>query len=244
MKNISYSPLESARFGKNIHRGAMDSLDAIFLGDYIFSNDPDILIVRFPVAEQPDLYKLQNLGREIIFADTLVYYELEMEPQNIRALKNEDLNIVEATAADRPLLEKIIPEIFEGYTNHYFSNPLLDKDKIVEGYAEWAINYVEADQKLNLLAYKAETPVGFITCSDNGDWAEIILNGIMTNYRRGGIYTDMVRFVKKHFFEKGIRTIKVSTQIQNFDVQSVWKKESFYLKEAFITIHLNKKEIA
>ncbi len=240
MNKISHSLIESQRFDKNIHRGNCDSIDIGFISEYLRENDPEILILRFPVAEQPNLYKLQSLGRQIIFADTLVYYELRSEEKNLAEPSN-DLRFSEATGDDLELLQNLIPTIFQGYSNHYFSNPLLEKNKIVEGYTEWAINYVNAPQKINLIVYKDNVPAGFITCSHESDEAEIILNGVIPEFRRSGIYTDMVKFVKKYFFEKGIKTIKVSTQIQNFAVQNVWRKENFYLKEAFITIHLNKE---
>ena len=238
MDRISHSLIESQRFGKNIYRGSCDAVDVEFISEYLRKNAPEILILRFPVAEQPSLYKLQNLAKTVIFADTLVYYELRNEAKNLADLSN-DLRFSEATSDDLELLQNLIPVIFQGYSNHYFSNPLLEKDKIVEGYTEWAMNYVNAPQKVNLIVHKDNVPAGFITCSYENDEAEIILNGVVPEFRRGGIYTDMVRFVKRYFFEKGIKIIKVSTQIQNFAVQNVWRKEHFYLKEAFITIHLN-----
>ena len=240
MNEVSYSPIESRRFGKDIHRGSCAVVDIEFISKYLGENDPEILILRFPVAEQPNLYKLQGLDREIIFADTLVYYELRNDAKNIAEVSN-DLRFSEAAQADSELLQNLIPAIFKGYTNHYFSNPLLDKEKIVEGYTEWAINYVNAPQKVNFIVYKNDIPAGFITCSYEKDAAEIILNGVVPEFRRGGIYTDMVRFVKKYFFKRDIEIIKVSTQIQNFAVQNVWRRENFYLNEAFITIHLNRE---
>ena len=65
----------------------------------------------------------------------------------------------------RSIFEQLIPEIFHNYTTHYFSNPALDKQKITEGYMEWAVNSINAANNLHVLAYGHKKPVGFITCS-------------------------------------------------------------------------------
>jgi len=242
MNNFKYSEIESRRFGKEIFRGNMDVLEIATLEKFYEHNDPDVLIVRIPVAEQHKMHQLNSLNKEIINADTLVYYHVGLDTTVHNPIRNEGLVFVSASSEHKSVFEQLVPKIFNNYTNHYFSNPVLDKQKITEGYTEWAINAIDAPGSFPVLAYVDNVPVAFITCSYNDNSAEIILNGVLPGYEGRGIYTDLIRYVKKHFSGMNIPLLKVSTQIQNFAVQKVWNKEGFILNEAFVTIHLNKKQ--
>jgi ribosomal protein S18 acetylase RimI-like enzyme len=243
MNNIQYSELESRRFGKKIFRGKFDTIDIDLIRTKVFDADADVTIFRVPVAEQPKLYLLKSLHYEDIIADTLVYYSLDLNKATFKPVKNEALVIRPAIPSDIPAFEQIVPEIFADYTNHYSSNYQLNKSGLTAGYTEWAIGYIEKDQKLNFLALWENVPVGFITCDYSPTYAEIILNGVLPAYEGRGIYTDLLRHVKSFFREMNIPNLRVSTQIQNFRVQNVWSREGFFLDEAFLTIHLNKKSL-
>jgi GNAT superfamily N-acetyltransferase len=239
MSNIYFSKVESDRFGKKIYRGTLDTIDIPLISECLGTNDSDILIFRVPVSEQPSLYKLNKLGREVIVADTLVYYQVDLNKTFYNPIKNKDQFLRQATPADTEIFKELIPVIFKDYTTHYFSNPLLDRTKINEGYTEWAINYINAPQKVNFISYVDERPAGFITCNLDEEGAEIILNGVHPEYAGKGLYSDMVRYVKQYYHDMGVSVLRVSTQIQNIKVQSVWSKEGLVLNKAYITIHLN-----
>ncbi len=241
MSNIYFSKVESDRFEKRIFRGTLEVLNVDEIAGCLADNDPDILIFRVPVVEQPKLHLLNKLGREVIVADTLVYYHVDLNKTTFNDLKNTDLELRPATAADDATFKELVPIIFKDYTTHYFSNPLLDRVKITEGYTEWAINYINAPGKVNIIGYIDNKPVGFITCNLDDEGAEIILNGVLPDYSGRGIYSDMVRYVKQYYRNLDVVPLRVSTQIQNIRVQSVWNREGLILNKAYITIHLNKK---
>jgi hypothetical protein len=241
MDSIRYSEIESKRFGKEIFRGNIDVLDIERFKKFYEQNDPDILIVRIPVSEQHKMSQLNSLNKEVINADTLVYYQVGLDKTIYNPVKNKELVFVNANISNKSAFEQLISEVFKNYTNHYFSNPILDKKKITEGYTEWATQSIHSPGNLHVLVYTDTKPTGFITCSYNSNFAEIILNGVLPEYQGRGIYTDMIRHVKDHFHRISIPVLKVSTQIQNFAVQKVWNKEGFILNSAYITIHLNKK---
>jgi len=241
MDSFKYSETESKRFNKQIYRGAVEQFDIDVFQSFYATNDPDILIFRIPVAEQHKLHELNLLHKEVINADTLVYYEVDLNNTIYKETRNKDLVFITADRSKKDVLASLVPEIFRNYTTHYFSNPLLDKVKITEGYTEWAVNSIDVPDNLHLVVYKNDLPVGFITCRYNNTFAEIVLNGVLPAYQKTGIYTDMIRYVKEHFRKQNIAMIMVSTQIQNFPVQRAWNKEGFVLSSAYVTIHLNKK---
>ncbi len=242
MDKLRYSKLESQRFGKEIFRGDLDVLDMDLLKEFYKQNDPDILIFRIPVAEQYKMHQLNGLGKEVINADTLVYYLADLSRTVYSDVRNEDLTFVNGDASHKDVFEELINKVFSDYKNHYFSNPLLDRKKIAEGYAEWAVNTLNSPDNFHLLALLNNIPVGFLIYSYNTEYADIILNGVLPEYQSKGVYTDLVRHVKKYIHDLHIPILKVSTQIQNFAVQKVWNREGLVLNSAYVTIHLNKKD--
>jgi GNAT superfamily N-acetyltransferase len=241
MDELKYSELESQRFGKEIFRGNFDVLNISTLQDFYTMNDPDILIFRIPVSEQYKMHQLSELNKDIINADTLVYYQVDVKKAVLNYTEKNDLTIINGSNSSE-VFENMIKKIFYNYQNHYYSNPLINREKIAEGYAEWAVNTINSGQNHNLLAFINNIPVGFLTCSYNNDYADIILNGVLPEYQNRGIYTEMIRHVKNYLYELKVPILKISTQIQNIGVQKVWNREGFVLKSAYVTIHLNKKQ--
>jgi RimJ/RimL family protein N-acetyltransferase len=241
MDSLRYSEVESTRFKKDIYRGSVDTFDIDFFKDFYEKNDPDTVIVRIPVKEQHKLSALSSLDKDIIFADTLVYYEVDLKTTLYAPVNNRDLVFYQADTSHRDVFKQLIPQIFDNYTTHYFSNPVFDKIKITEGYIEWAINGINAAGNLHFLVNLYDKPIAFITCSYSSESSEIILNGVLPEYQGKKIYQDMVRYVKDYLNRLNIPVLKISTQIQNFAVQKVWNKEGFILNNAYVTIHLNKK---
>jgi predicted acetyltransferase len=241
---MEFSELESKRFGLQVYRGILSDLDDNVVektANFIENNLVDVLILRVPADFQFQIYKLQNLGYPVIFADTLVYYIADLSQEIEKGLKNNDLSFEPCVDSDKDLIGDLVEEIFQNYTNHYFSNPLLPKKDILEGYKEWAKNFIQDDEtnKKAWLIKKDNQCAGFVTCSIENDTGEVVLGGVKTFAKRGGIYSDLIRFSKNYFIKKNIKKVKVSTQVQNYAVQKVWSREGFYLNNAYVTLHLN-----
>jgi hypothetical protein len=244
MTDLNYSEAESRRFDKLIFRGKIDVLEIDALKEFYANNDPDIVIFRIPVSEQDKLYQLNTLNKDIIFADTLVYYEVDLVKSPRKPLKNQDIIIRNIDYTQKQEFEDLIPKIFKNYPNHYYSNPLLDKTKIGEGYMEWAVNSFNTPGALHLMAYdKDMVPISFMTYKINtpGVEAEITLSGMVPQYQGIGLHNDMLRFVREQFIADGIPRLIQSTQIRNFHVQRAWSKDDFILFQAYCTIHMNKR---
>ncbi len=238
---FKYSDVESRRFGKIIYRGHPGVYDLSVLRQFFNYNNPDILIIRFPAEEQCNLHSLNSLDKDIIHADTLVYYQLDLKKTFYNPVKNVDLVFRQATDHQRKDFEGLVPRIFNNYANHYFSNPLLDNQRIKDGYTEWVTEGLSKPDHFQVLAYDGGIAIAFITYRISQSHAEIVMNGVLPEYEGRGIYTDLLRYVKQYCNELNIPAIRVSTQIQNYFVQKVWNKEGLILDKAFVTIHLNKR---
>lgn len=239
---IEFSKLESQRFDKNIHRATLDKIDIKRIKRVILKNEIDILILRLPSRSIEKHYKLKNMGFDVLHADTLVYYENNLIKNEPGKLKN-DIVFQEVNSENLEILEKIIPIIFENYSNHYFSNPLFNSNDIRDGYVEWASSYRrDADSnRIAWIAFIESEIAGFLTCSYNKetDESEGVLYGVMPGFSGRGVYSDFIRFSGNYFKEKGYLKMRVSTQIQNYAVQKVWVREGFFLKESYETYHVN-----
>lgn len=238
---LEYSQVESQRFGLKIFRGTAIDFNPLAIKEFLLRNDGDVGILRLPTTSKVNHWKLLTTGFPVIHADTLVYYVADFAKYNPNGLKN-DLIFQPIDEVNKSELSELIPLIFEGYQNHYFSNPYLDKKDIIKGYIEWAESYVfKGKDKISWYVKKKDETIGFATCSFNLAKSECegVLYGVHPNHSGGGVYSDIIRFTQQYFKDKGYQKMFVSTQVQNFAVQKVWTREGFYIKESFDTYHIN-----
>lgn len=135
----------------------------------------------------------------------------------------------------------MISVTFRDYVSHYRANPLFDPNKILAGYQQWAENHL-TDPNCDLwTARRGDRLAAFAACrNDLGrDESEGILYGVNPQDAGGGLYGDLIRYTQAQAKSRGLRVMKVSTQVGNFAVQKVWAREGFYLFEALDTFHVN-----
>jgi hypothetical protein len=238
---MEYSKSESKRFGLNIYRDNIKEINAREILNEIKSKDIDLAILRLPAEKQFQVASLENIGLPYLIADTLVFYDVNLENISINPLKNNDLEFILCENNKKEILEELVGKIFIDYTNHYYANPYLKKELITEGYKEWACSYINKleNNKIAWLLTKNSNHIGFFTSDFSLQNGQIILGGISPEFKGNGFYTDFIRFIQTYYKDKKINKIIVSTQIQNYIVQRVWSKEGFKLSKALITIHIN-----
>lgn len=243
MNTFTHSPLDSNRFNQNVHRANIVNIDETEILNYINSNGVDTLILRVPVESKAEQYRLNRMGFEVIHADTLVYYFASLRKIEDLDLRN-DLSFQLIDDSNQSILDELVPLIFKEYTNHYFSNPYLNKEKITEGYLEWAKSYVleKNEGRISWLVMLKDQYVGFATCSFDSSKKECegVLYGVHPSFSGKGIYSDIIKFTQKYFKENGFNTMWVSTQIQNFAVQKSWINHAFAIKKAYDTFHITR----
>lgn len=241
MNTISFSQIESRRFNLNIYRGKIDEINVDEIRNLITANRVDVLIVRLPSISKPLHYKLTTIGFNCLHADSLVYYSVDLSNHTIPDFTN-DLEFEQITAGNCFQLKKMVPVIFNNYKNHYFSNPYLNREKITEGYLEWALAYsTESKNKISWYAKKNGVIAGFATCSfrEEKKECEVVLNGVMPDFSGQGIYSDLVRYMQSYFINLGFNRMLISTQLQNYSVQKTWVREGFFLFDSYETYHIN-----
>lgn len=238
---MNYSEIESKRFGLRVVRGQVERLDLDALLLEIDTLRADVAMVRVPVTKQYTIPSLEALGIPCICADTLVSYKCNLASYEPQPLRNPHLEYVRCDESHHAELDALVDKCFKNYTNHYYSNPVLDKSDILSGYKEWARTYAMGNgpsQKCWIVR-RAEKILGFATCHFDGTKCEGVLYCVVPEASGIGLYSDLIRFTQSHFKSAGFRMMTVSSQIQNYTVQKVWALEGFRLAGAEVTLHLN-----
>lgn len=246
---ITYSQIESNRFGINVFRSKTNELNIEKLEQELNDNNVDLLILRIPTTTKQQHHKLLNLKYKVLHADSLVYYKHKLIKDSNMVLENNKpfngLIFKPINNENAVVLNKIIPIIFNNYQNHYYSNPYLDRKKINEGYIEWAKSYIDNSvDKIGWLVFDSISGeiCAFATCSheQENQLCEGILYGVMPNFSGKGTYSSLIKFTKEYFAQLGYSDMIVSTQLQNYAVQKVWHRENFVLFNSWETYHLIK----
>ena len=244
--SITYSEIESKRFGLRVFRGQYEKFDMADVLRIVHEKNFDIIIVRYPTSTIYEHYGLVGLDHcKTIHADSLVYYSAPLQQIEIKALRN-NLEFVVVTKENTKQLESMVKSIFVGYQNHYYSNPCLPRKGIVEGYYEWAKSYFNNKGVTWLIKDgKNKTDVAFLACyfDEKESISELKLGGVLPEFAGQGIYSDFVRYAQAYFKNKGIRSLITSTQLQNVAVQRAWQKHGFQFDKSYETYHIINQSI-
>lgn len=241
-RTLARSPLDSARFGLEIWRGHLTGEQVPGLWKDICQAGADIAIFRLPAEDIRAMSGYEGPREFLIHADTLVYYERSLRGTTATPISRGHDRYRLATADDDAELRALTARIFANYQNHYHANPLLPPEKILAGYVEWAAGHLVPGRSTRTwVALHDGAIVGFICCSfdEEARSAEIVLNGVRSEYAGQGIYADLVRLAQAYFADLGFEVIRVSTQVGNYAVQRVWAREGLRLSHAFDTWHVN-----
>lgn len=241
--SITFSKTESLRFQKKIHRGSYEKISVKDIKEEFSLHHPDMIIVRYPVSQQSELYKFNIENINYLVADSLLYYKCNLNKLDINPLKNNDLTIQKIGLDYQEMLADLIDVVFQNYRNHYSSNPLFNVKDIIEGYKEWANSFLLDENKDVFLFTKGKLATAFATCSlDQNNESEGVLYGVHPDFSGNGLYTDLIRYTMNYYKQLGVSQMNVSTQLQNIAVQKVWMREGFVIDKAYITVHIFKDD--
>ena len=238
---MTYSQIESERFGYRIFRGKLEQLDHRAISKALLANDVDIAMLRIPSSRQSEIARLAQTGFPLIVADTLVYYRVDLAQLTPRPVHNQDLEFVLCRPEHAPELAVLVREIFQEYRNHYSSNPLLAPKDILDATVDWAVRHAAAESagRTCWLVRRKGANIAFAACSFVPEFAEGVLYGVRQSASGGGVYGDLIHFTQQHFKQQDFPELRVSTQTQNLAVQTVWNREGFCLLNSYTTIHIN-----
>jgi GNAT superfamily N-acetyltransferase len=234
------SPAESARFGLRVGRlllAGAGPVDARAIGDAVAAADLDLVVLRYPATAVDVFAKLQGLSDiDVLYADTLMYWEWHHDADRLIAAIGDDLRLVHLAMAH---LGDAVRDVFADYPNHYAANPLLDRDAAREGYVEWATTAVASGGAIaNALVDADGTLVGFGVVDRTGPIADILLAGIHPTHRGRGNYSRLMAALMRNEVERGGVALAISTQAHHTVVMSTWARLGWVPTRTVTTVHL------
>lgn len=232
-----YSKVDSDRFQLQIFRDHLQDIRSIDWQD-LFQKKVDIAILRLSSKQQHELHGLDELGIPFIVADTLVEYTTKTSTRQ-PSLMNQHMTVVEpSNDKDWKAVDMMVEKCFTGYTNHYYSNPYLDKTGNIEGYKEW-VRSCQGEHGATFMVLNDNTHVGFFSVQYKDGEAHGGPGGIVPEFEGSGLYLDFHKLLPSLIEKKGIKTLKTSTQVQNLMVQRQWTMSGWHFTSSALTLHLN-----
>lgn len=234
------STLECERFGRKIARVEVPlsapraaALKAVVAA--LASDQADIVFARYPASYIDWFATLLSQGRDLLLADTLVYWRLDavatIDAGDLPPGMSRDLG-QRMTAAD---VSYLVGDVFADYANHYRANPSLDAAAALVGYQDWACRSAAQDPLVCL--YDGHGPVGMATLAVSDDIAEVLLAGIRSDRQGRGLYGSLMAGCVEVARERGCTQLVISTQGHNTGVQRAWARLGFEPVATFATVH-------
>ena len=127
-------------------------------------------------------------------------------------------------------------------SNDAAANPAITSGKALPGRwtnASWATLGLGDPDKCTVIVEDGDgTSVGFALVAINGEVAEIELNGIDSDFQGKGAYTALLSWVMYTVANRGVKSLSISTQVQNNRVIRAWIKAGFNFDFALNTFHV------
>lgn len=232
-----HSAVDSNRFNFNIYRDVIEEISPA-LWQELFSKKVDVAILRLASKKQHELHLLDQLGIPFIVADTLVEYSIRSNTKEVK-LMNEHMNVYEPKDEnDWKAVDMMVEKCFGAYSNHYYSNPYLDKTGNIEGYKEW-VRACSKDNGVTFIVEHDGNKAGFFSLQFKDGIAHGAPGGIIPQYEGAGLYLDFHKILPSLIAKKGLKMLRTSTQVQNLTVQRQWTMSGWNFTSSALTLHLN-----
>jgi ribosomal protein S18 acetylase RimI-like enzyme len=209
----------------------------------------DDIILRAP-SNLAGLINQSHFGtRRTYAAGTLLYWEKQAQsdwprpsppPRDLRIASFAEEGEQESTLAEAM---HVLENTFQGYQNHYASNPALPDTAATDAYRNWAAHYLRTSPDSCYLGRVDSKLAGIVITTDlgpGGDSLEILLAGVHSNFRNRGIYTAMLSSAIADAGERGRSQAYISTQAHNVASQRAWAFLGFKPCYSVDTFHLQK----
>jgi hypothetical protein len=241
---VSPSPLETDRFGVTVARVVVgldaawdESLAAALTA--ACARDEDVLVARWESGLVRCGAALAAAGRDVIPADTLVYWEVPSDRLAGAGQGLADDLRVRRDPTDPADLDRLVAAVFGGYVNHYSANPLLAPDLALAGYVDWVRRTAQNDPDGLGVLTRGDESVGVATwfVDPAGDFVEILLAGLVPAARGHGWYAVLLAEVGRVATGLDVPRVVISTQAANVAVQRAWVSAGFKPFASVTTAH-------
>ncbi len=258
VSQLEFSPSESDRFGVSIARfnvGTRWSSD-FSTAEELFGHiraalseaEEQVVIVRYP----SELVRLASeaipASRSVIPAGTLMYWNMDVRSYSHDGLpagySTRRITTNDLSETDVEKLVAAITDSFDGYTNHYSSNPLLARELVTAGYREWAESSMRSSSGSAYTLENGGSVVGIATIKEFDaipGVSEVELAGMIAEEQGKGLYKHLLGAVVVGARANDREQVVISTQSHNIKVQRAWARAGFRPTMSLETSHCVKR---
>lgn len=111
-------------------------------------------------------------------------------------------------------------------TSHYAQDPKIDFKDALAIYKQWIINTFNGYAEKVLVAYKGESPLGFISLKQKPEGIYIDLIAVHATARGQGIAKSLIAKSIEYAISKNMNLF-VSTQVENIAANRLYQKMGF-----------------
>lgn len=234
---IVESPSEGRRFGLKAGRIEVDDFDGEALQAAVLAGGWDWLVLRLPCGRERGIERLRLLGLEPQQTDTLMTWSIALA--DVVQPMPSDLAIDLAGPEDAAAIASLVQQVFRRYPNHYTANPLLDPQRALDGYVEWALSHIGHTQRLCWVV-RSDEGIAAVSCSQHDDAgvATGVLHGVHPAQAGRGLYRGLIEASLAHYRAAGCSRFRISTQAGNHTVQNLWARLGLRIEASRSTVHL------
>jgi len=206
------------------------------------------LACKVNTLEVPTLHALERCAFRLM--DTLTVFSVQPNRMSTDATEvKTDLRLREMRDEDVPTLSALSRKAFTTTSDiltRFTSDPLL-MDKAGDLYAQWLENSYRGDQAdIVFVAEVDQRPIGFITCRLSSAQADdvlgkrvgsIPLNAVDPEFRRLGVYTQLVATALDWFRAQRVDYVEIRTQIHTLGTHRTWQRLNGKLVSSYHVLH-------
>jgi GNAT superfamily N-acetyltransferase len=237
---ISCSSTESHRFARKVVRFNVTNSSWKQLRRAIESQFPDLAIVRLPTHRLDLVNELFKSFRSVYLADAGLEYGINLQTARSKGINLRTVSkVIKADERHFPDLDQLVSRSFSEYRNHYSANSELPEFDLTLAYSEWTRSCVSSPDKTCFMFYSESDLCGFFAADTRGRRFRGLLSGVTPEYRRRGIFREIIRTVKAAFLAEGATHIVTRVLLENDPAHRVLLGEGFSVISRYFTIHVN-----
>lgn len=233
-----YSEIDSARFGFPVGKDyaiTVSSLPAVI--EAARSQGIRLLLARCSAGDWGTTHALERRGAQLM--DTLLYFRRDLKGESeARAPSASGVRL--SAPQDADAVEQVARGAFADYDGHYHVDPRLDRAAVAEIYPSWARRMVQDPSAADavLVAEVDGAVAGFGALKAAGDTLDAMLYAVSPDFRRRGVYRNLVAASCDWARDARFSAMDYSTQLTNVAAQRVVVQSGFVPSRAFYTFHL------
>ncbi len=254
MPLLNVSERESDILGIRVGRGRLDELNPEALVAEIRERKLDLCKIQLPLTDPELFVKLSKLELPHVVSDLLLNYEVDFKRYQPQKLRQSATVFEEFTRRNHDdALGAFVLDAFSGGYGAYFSNPALHEvrpvafsDLRARAFRDWIVNFDNSDspqlQTLTRRVWLATIQgrlAGFLAAEFQGEDGELVLAQVGREFRQGGIYLDIVRFIQNYCYETKVLRGRTQSKIQDLAVSRFLIREGMELVGYSLAVQIN-----